>query len=50
MRGEVFFEGVLPYGTCSSIFVLRVIYSDVFHEGFFVEGSILAQDERWRRA
>ena len=39
--------------TCSLIsfigMILRVCFSD-FSSCFFVEGSILAQDERWRRA
>ena len=33
MRGEVFL-GRPSLRTCSSIFVLRVIYSDAFHEVF----------------
>ena len=39
---------VLPYRTFRRYFVLRVIFGSL-HD-FFVEGSILAQDERWRRA
>ena len=33
-----------------SVFFLFESRLLAFHEGFFVEGSILAQDERWRRA
>ena len=47
MRGEVL-RG-RPSQDVLVNFVLRVIYSDAFHE-VFLEGSILAQDERWRRA
>ena len=34
----------------SRLFCFESHLSMLFHEGFFVEGSILAQDERWRRA
>ena len=48
--GEVFVRCAFPYKAIVNFLVLRVIYSMSFHEFFFVEGSILAQDERWRRA
>lgn len=37
-----------PYGMVPSIIIMRVV-ERLFCK-FFVEGSILAQDERWRRA
>lgn len=36
-----------PYGMVPSI-IMRVV--ERLSASFFVEGSILAQDERWRRA
>ena len=47
-------DGVLrtvrfPYKRMSISFFESHLF-DVFPRGFFVEGSILAQDERWRRA
>ena len=47
--GEVFVRCAFPYKAIVNFLFLRVIYSMSFHD-FFVEGSILAQDERWRRA
>ena len=49
MRGEVFLRAsflkdvLVNFCFVSHLFVC-------FSRGFFVEGSILAQDERWRRA
>ena len=48
--GEVFVRCAFPYKAIVNFLILRVIYSMSFHEVFFVEGSILAKDERWRRA
>ena len=47
--GRGFCANLFPYKGFRLFSFLRVIFSDVF-ASFFVEGSILAQDERWRRA
>ena len=39
-----------PYKRMSIFFVFESHMLVLFMKGFFVEGSILAQDERWRRA
>ena len=47
--GEVFVRCAFPYKAIVNFLILRVTcwFSSRI---FFVEGSILAQDERWRRA
>ena len=45
--GEVFVRCAFPYKAIVN-FLVRVVFGSL--HGFFVEGSILAQDERWRRA
>ncbi len=47
--GEVFVRCAFPYKAIVNFLILRVIQLVLFMK-FFVEGSILAQDERWRRA
>ena len=47
---EVFVRCAFPYKAIVNFLISRVIVSMSLHEIFFVEGSILAQDERWRRA
>ena len=47
--GEVFVRCAFPYKAIVNFLILRVIQLVLFIK-FFVEGSILAQDERWRRA
>ena len=49
MDGEVFVRCAFPYKAIVNFLILRVIQLVLFMK-FFVEGSILAQDERWRRA
>ena len=46
---EVFVRCAFPYKAIVNFLILRVIQLVLFMK-FFVEGSILAQDERWRRA
>ena len=47
----VFVRCAFPYKAIVNFLISRVIVSMSLHEMFFfVEGSILAQDERWRRA
>ena len=46
----VFVRCAFPYKAIVNFLFSRVIVSMSLHEIFFVEGSILAQDERWRRA
>ena len=48
--GEVFVRCAFPYKAIVNFLVFESHLFDVFPRGFFVEGSILAQDERWRRA
>ena len=45
----VFVRCAFPYKAIVNFLILRVIQLVLFMK-FFVEGSILAQDERWRRA
>lgn len=45
--GGVFVRCAFPYKAIVN-FLVRVVFGSL--HGFFVEGSILAQDERWRRA
>ena len=47
--GGVFVRCAFPYKAIVNFLILRVIQLVLFMK-FFVEGSILAQDERWRRA
>ena len=47
--GEVFVRCAFHYKAIVNFLILRVIQLVLFMK-FFVEGSILAQDERWRRA
>ena len=47
--GEVFVRCAFPYKAIVNFLISRVIQLVLFMK-FFVEGSILAQDERWRRA
>ena len=46
--GEVFVRCAFPYKAIVNFLILRV--TCWLSAKFFVEGSILAQDERWRRA
>ena len=48
--GEVFVRCAFPYKAIVNFLIFESHLFDVFPRGFFVEGSILAQDERWRRA
>ena len=45
--GGVFVRCAFPYKAIVN-FLVRVVFGSL--HGFFMEGSILAQDERWRRA
>ena len=48
--GGVFVRCAFPYKAIVNFLNFESHLFDVFPRGFFVEGSILAQDERWRRA
>ena len=53
MRGEVVSVNVLPYRMFLSFLFRNNVWESSIRclfARFFVEGSILAQDERWRRA
>ena len=49
-RGGVFADSAVFLKTACSISYFLRVTCWLFMKGFFVEGSILAQDERWRRA
>ncbi len=49
MRGEVFLRASFLKDVLVNFCFVSHLFG-CFSRGFFVEGSILAQDERWRRA
>ena len=48
--GGVFVRCAFPYKAIVNFLIFESHMLVLFMKGFFVEGSILAQDERWRRA